>query len=352
MSAKRSDVPVVVTGPTGYVGAWCALDLLQNGYKVRGTVRSQDKFDRLLAQPAFAKYRDHFTAVIVPDLVTGDFSEAVKGAEIVIHTASPVSQDTENAEELILRPAINGTKNVVQAAINAGTVKHIVVTSGFGAACSLDDGFPFPEPAPRYYHEKDWNKATYADAVESKIPTFAYAASKKLAEQAAYELVEQSGRPIKVSSIVAPMIIGPHVHYVGRLEDLTVSLVWLWKIVSGQRAHRLPPVPLPAVADVRTVAAAHRLAFEKDDGQGRFMVYNGPLDWSMAVEIMHKKFSSRAQNLPEVKKTDRIGSHPRLFRMDTARSREALGLTYAPVEEVLKDTIERFFEIQDAQSKI
>ena len=34
---------ILVTGATGYVGKWCVVKLLEKGYRVRGTIRSEAK---------------------------------------------------------------------------------------------------------------------------------------------------------------------------------------------------------------------------------------------------------------------------------------------------------------------
>jgi len=341
--SRASNAPVLVTGPTGFIGAHVALELLKHGYHVRGTVRSQKKFDQLVAQPHFAKYKDHFEAVIVEDLVSGDFSEAVKGVEIVVHTASPFARSPDNPEETYLKPAIEGTKNVVNAAIKAGTVKNIVVTSSFAAVLSMDDGLPTPEPAPRTYTEEDWNKATYEEAAKSDTPGFAYCASKKLAEKTAYELVKESGKPIKVASMCPPMVLASPVHVVDKLDNLNESLGQLWEVISGKSGKDLPPTGFPAVADVRTLAAAHRLAFERDQ-EGRFLIFNGNYDWAQAADVARKHFPEKASKIAEVKDSDRLVGNPKIFKLDTTRSRELLGVEYAPVEDVLKDAIAQLYE--------
>ncbi|CAD6891881.1 unnamed protein product [Tilletia controversa] len=345
--APTTSAPVLVTGPTGFVGANVALELLRHGYRVRGTVRSQKKFDQLVAQPEFAKYRDHFEAVVVEDLATGDFSEAVKGVEVVIHTASPFSISSENPEETYLKPAVEGTKNVVSAAVKSGTVKNIVVTSSFAAVFSLDDGLPLNE---RTYTEKDWNKATYEQASKSEIPGFAYCASKKLAEQTAYDVVKESGKSIKVASLCPPMVLGPYVHVVDKLDNLNESLDQLWQVVSGKCGKDVPGTGFPAAVDVRTLAAAHRLAFERDQ-EGRFLIYNGAYDWAQAVDVARQNFPEQAKNTPEPKDSDRLVGNPKLFKIDNSKSKEVLGLEYKPVEEVLKDAIGHLYKEQEEQGK-
>ncbi|KAE8240972.1 hypothetical protein A4X03_0g8248 [Tilletia caries] len=75
-----------------------------HGCHICGTVRFQKKLDQSAAQPDFSKHRDHLEAVVVDELTADDFSEAVKGVEVVIHTASPNSLEAENPEETLLKP--------------------------------------------------------------------------------------------------------------------------------------------------------------------------------------------------------------------------------------------------------
>lgn len=83
--------PILLTGITGFVASFVALNLLQKGYKVRGTVRSEKKAEDFKALPDFTKYvKDgSLTFAVVPDLVTGDFTESLVGVEHVQHVASP-----------------------------------------------------------------------------------------------------------------------------------------------------------------------------------------------------------------------------------------------------------------------
>lgn len=71
---------VLVTGANGYIGSHVADQYLLRGYKVRGTVRDQNK-NAWLAEFFHHRYgRDSFELVSVSDLaVDGAFDEAVKG---------------------------------------------------------------------------------------------------------------------------------------------------------------------------------------------------------------------------------------------------------------------------------
>lgn len=78
---------VLVTGVSGFIATHVALRFLENGWNVRGTVRSEDKGKKVAELPCFKDYKDKLSFTVVEDLVTGDFSEAVKGVDAVAHTA-------------------------------------------------------------------------------------------------------------------------------------------------------------------------------------------------------------------------------------------------------------------------
>lgn len=71
---------VLVTGVNGYIGSHIAKQLLEHGYRVRGTVRDAYKADYmyLLFDKNYGK--DVFEVQIVKDMATeGAFDEVMKG---------------------------------------------------------------------------------------------------------------------------------------------------------------------------------------------------------------------------------------------------------------------------------
>jgi nucleoside-diphosphate-sugar epimerase len=88
MVAVSSPAKVLVTGANGYLAAWIVKKYLEAGYSVRGTVRSFSKSAFLTDK--FSNYGDRFELVIVEDITKdGAFDEAVKGVDVIAHTASP-----------------------------------------------------------------------------------------------------------------------------------------------------------------------------------------------------------------------------------------------------------------------
>ena len=71
---------VLVTGANGYIGSHIVDQLLQLGYRVRGTVRTEAK-GQWLREYADKKYgQGKLDLVVVPDMgVKGAFDQAVKG---------------------------------------------------------------------------------------------------------------------------------------------------------------------------------------------------------------------------------------------------------------------------------
>lgn len=78
---------VLVTGISGFIATHVVLRFLENGWNVRGTVRSEDKGEKVAELPVFKPYAKQLSFTVVEDLVTGDFTEAVKGVDAVAHTA-------------------------------------------------------------------------------------------------------------------------------------------------------------------------------------------------------------------------------------------------------------------------
>ena len=84
---NRSIKYVLVTGATGFIGAHVVDELPRRGLNVRCATRSSKKGNVLLE--ARAKYPSQLDIVLIKDFEEGgDFIEAVKGVDAVIHVAS------------------------------------------------------------------------------------------------------------------------------------------------------------------------------------------------------------------------------------------------------------------------
>lgn len=76
---------VLITGLNGFVAVHTALVFLPNECSVLGTVRSQDKADKVKGLPVLKDYfaGGRIELVIVEDLIKGDLSQALRGVDAV-----------------------------------------------------------------------------------------------------------------------------------------------------------------------------------------------------------------------------------------------------------------------------
>lgn len=66
MPAVPSGSKVLVSGANGFIAVWVVQRLLESGYSVRGTVRSEGKAAHI--RKLFESYGDKFEVVIVSDI--------------------------------------------------------------------------------------------------------------------------------------------------------------------------------------------------------------------------------------------------------------------------------------------
>jgi 3-oxoacyl-ACP reductase-like protein len=84
-SQKFQTMPplVLVTGPSGFIGAHIFSQLLEKGYFVRGTVRSQHKTEYFTTNYPEAAKSGQMSFVIVEDMAQpGAFKNAIKGTSV------------------------------------------------------------------------------------------------------------------------------------------------------------------------------------------------------------------------------------------------------------------------------
>lgn len=199
MSKPISQLPVCVTGATGFIALHIVHQLLERGYKVRATVRTLGG-DKVLIVWVLNLQNQQIEALkkldstntklelVKADLLQpGSFDKAVEGCEFVIHTASPVSFETKDPQKELVDPAVKGTLNVLESCQKSSTVKKVILTSSISAICDGPD-------SKKKYTEDDWNTVSSLD----RNP---YNYSKTQAETAAWKFVNKEGCKFKMITI-------------------------------------------------------------------------------------------------------------------------------------------------------
>lgn len=335
---------VLLTGASGFIAAHTLDILLERGHSVVGTVRSQEKADKIKAQYG-GKYGDKLSFAIVPDIAQeGAFDEAVKSDppfEVVLHTASPFHFNVTDVQKDLIDPAVIGTTGILKSIKkSAPSVKQVVITSSFAAIIQADKGFwPGHE-----YSEADWNPITFEEATEN--PMLGYRASKTFAEKAAWEFLEKEKPNFTISTINPPMVFGPIVHALDSLDNLNTSNERIRNAVQGKFKDEIPPSGVHFWIDVRNCAEAHIAAFEKPEAANkRFFVTAGYFSNREIMQIIKKNFP-QYKNLPNDSTPG--GDYPEgspekgLYKYNNKRSVDILGLKYKTLEQSIIDTVKSF----------
>ena len=170
---------VTITGISGYLGSHVCLLYLQSGeYNVRGTVRSKTNEKKIEPlRKAFGDLFDQLELVEADLLDEESLIAAIAGSDYVVHTASPFVTETVKDENILIKPAVNGTLAVMKGC-RAAKVKRVVITSSVAAIMNVgDESWPDDD----IFTEADWSEP------ESKMGSQAYNKSKTLAEKAAWD---------------------------------------------------------------------------------------------------------------------------------------------------------------------
>ncbi|KAJ9608479.1 hypothetical protein H2200_007467 [Cladophialophora chaetospira] len=271
---------VLVTGANGYIATHIVDVLLEEGYNVRGTVRSQkswlnDYFDK--------KYRTgRFETKIVKALNDeGAFDEVIKGVGGIVHVAADVSFSTD--ADAVISWVVAGTVNLLKAAAKEPTVKSVVLTSS-----SVANWLPEPN-TEKVIDQNTWNDAA-VDAVHNKaapaeaLSFFVYAASKTEQERAFYKWARENKPSFAVNSVLPNMNMGE----VLIPEGSASTMGWIQNILKGDES-MIKMMPPQYFIDVHDDARLHVAALLNPAVQNeRLAAFAEPFNWTDIIGILSK----------------------------------------------------------------
>ncbi|VDO39699.1 unnamed protein product [Onchocerca flexuosa] len=347
-------VRVLITGATGYLAMHCIQQLLQQGYKVRGTVRDFNCSEKIhpLRQLANNDQLELFCAALEDgaDL----WEKAAAGCTYVLHVASPCEMIADKA---IVKTAVRGTLNVLRGASQQRCVRKVVLTSSCGAInfkltefcdycislisfivtfshididyqsfSNLANVSVGHKKRAKPFTENDWTNLNWKHL-------HPYHRSKTLAERVAWSFMEKNPDVCFSLTVLNPtLIVGPLLQ-----NTKGASVTIISRFLDGS----MPAYPQMkfGLVDVRDVARAHILAMKetKSDGQ-RILINAETLSFRQIAKILREEFAKQGYSVPRFK-------IPYLVLWLCARGFQLLSMSYHDVRksliEMAYDMIER-----------
>ncbi|XP_071733061.1 cinnamoyl-CoA reductase 1-like [Rutidosis leptorrhynchoides] len=305
---------VCVTGAGGFVGSWLVKHLLSKSYTVHGTVRnpSDEKYAHLKRLDKASENLKLFKA----DLLDYEsICAAIVGCDGVFHTASPVpSSSVPNPEVELIEPAVNGTLNVLKACCEVN-VKKVVFVSSVAAVMMIPN-----KPVDQPMDETFWSDQEFCRSNNDW-----YCLSKTQAESQAWEFSKRNG--IDFLSVCPTLVIGPILQ--STMNASSLVLIKLLKEGYEELENRLR-----LLVDVRDLAEALILVYEKPEANGRYICTSHPIRAKELVEILKKYY-------PDYKYPKKFIEPKGLYSV-TSEKLQKLGWRYRPLEETLVDSVENY----------
>ena len=255
---------VLVTGASGFIAEHCIIELLKNGYSVKGSLRSMNR-EQEVRDAIKTGASDENLEFCKLDLLEDDgWEDAMWDCDYLMHVASPfVIEDPKDENELI-KPAKEGTLRALNAAKKAG-IKRVVLTSSVAAVNS-------------HMMSGTSDHTTWTD-INSKYVT-PYQKSKTIAEKAAWDFYnnQDSDNRMELAVINPGGVMGPQLgNDLGGASTQIVS-----QLISG-KFPMIPALSFPFI-DVRDVAILHLKAMTTPDADGkRFIAAHSKPTWMYEV---------------------------------------------------------------------
>jgi dihydroflavonol-4-reductase len=339
---------VLVTGISGFVGFYCALEALRQGYEVRGGLRVTPKSDRrarlreLLARELGRDPGEQLSFAPVDLLDDAGWDEAIAGCRYLLHVASPVPSGAIEDPDALVAPARDGALRALRAAAASECCERAVLTSSSAAVVTGNR-----RGADTHHDESSWSRLEACTA---------YARSKTLAERAAWDYVE--GLPpgtLELVSLCPGMIYGP-------VPDVSLYSP------SGEPVRKLLARELPgcpefgwAPVDVRDVALLHVRALSVAEAGGRRFCVGLEHLWLREIaRILARHFGGRGYRVATwklpgflVKIAARVDAQVRFAlpelglyeRLDCRRARELLDWQPRDIEKAIVEMGESLIEL-------
>lgn len=315
---------VFLTGASGFIAKHILRELLEQGYQVRASIRSDKRKAEL--QSLFPEAALEYATL---DLTKDEgWPEALDGCDVLMHTASPFPLTEPKDPQDLIRPAVDGTLRAMRAAKEAG-ITRVILTSSCAAIYKQAD-------KPKMQPSDETNWTTPEDRSVG-----AYEASKTLAEKAAWDFVADTP-DIALTTINPGAVFGPPMD-----ARYGASLELVEHLMTG-KVPMAPPIDMVAV-DVRDVARMHVAAIELEAAKGqRFAAASGTYSllefgkmlksWDAGLKTPQRQapvWLLRIMGLFSKDVKGVLGNVGRTLAVSGAKAETTFGFKFIPVKDAL-----------------
>ena len=286
---------VLVTGATGFIGLHCIKQLLDRGYSVNGTLRSQDRQAEVLDSLERNNTPTRHLSLFEVDLNRDSgWDSAIRDCNYVLHVASPFVL-TDEDEDFFVKPAVEGVQRALKFS-KKHNVKKVILTSSFAAIHeTLND-------RQESFDEEDWSNP-------NKPGISFYAKSKTIAELAAWEFMEMENPDFSLTVINPVLVMGPSLS-----KDVGTSNSLVKNMINGS-VPGTPKIHI-GIVDVRDVASVHILAMESSSADGERIIVSEKELWVHEVAAILR--DAGFNKTPKVEFPKWLMKVVALFRKDLA----------------------------------
>lgn len=263
---------VCVTGGTGYVASWLIMRLLQHGYSVRATVRSDPKCKKDISYLTNLPEASKKLQVFHADLNQPDsFNTAIKGCIGVFHLAHPMDVDGKEPEETVTKRAVEGTLGILRACLNSKRVKRVIYISSAATILYNNEGLSVTD-------ERTWSNLDICRS--SKLVSPSYLLSKTITERTALEFAEKNG--LDLVALVLPLVVGSFL-----CPTIPSSVSIALAMILGDQ-DRYEYLNYSYMVHIDDVASAQIFLLEYPNAQGRYICSSS----EMAIHQMYEFLSA------------------------------------------------------------
>ena len=322
----------LITGGSGFIGSAVVRELLRAGHEVRALLRPTSdprNLEGLEVETVLGRLEDRES-----------LEKALAGCENLFHVAADYRLWVPNPEDMY-RTNVDGTRNIMQAALKAG-VGRIVYTSSVATLGLLKDGSPADETTP----------VTLEDMIGH------YKRSKFLAEGEVRRMIEEQGLPAVIVNPSTP--VGP------RDAKVTPTGNMILQAASGR---------MPAYVDtglnmvhVEDVAHGHMLAFDYGKIGQRYILGGSNMtlkeiltdlshvtgcpeprfrlkhDLVLPVAYLMEGWARLTRGGEPLVTVDGVRLAKKRMYYSTEKARQELGLNSRPIMDALRDAVQWFRE--------